>query len=233
MTQLAFDISLPPNYQEEEYLVAKCNRDAWATLQQWDTAQEHCMLLRGPAASGKTHLAHIWAQRNNARILPAASLTKHSAFSEQLFILQQTHCLVLEDVDAIGDETTLFHLLNFMRETDDYRLLITGRSEAHWGSFILPDLRSRLQALPQAEIQQPDDALLMALLVKNFQDKQVDISQSSLGFLLPRIERSFAGVKQTIEALDQHAIAKKRPITRHLIQEVLTQASLSVNNAKL
>ncbi len=223
MNQLAFDISLPPNYKEEDFLVAKCNREAWASLQQWDTDALSCALLKGPKSSGKTHLAHIWAQRNKAAIISADSLIEED-HPQSLFKQLETTHLVVENAEQQSNEKSLFHLLNFMRDTTDYRLLLTVDVEACWGGFPLPDLRSRLQALPQTEIQEPDDALLTALLVKSFQDKQVEISHASLGYLLPRIERSFHGVKNIIEKLDQHAIAKKSAITRSLIQEVLTES---------
>lgn len=223
MSQLAFDISLPPNYKEEDFLVAKCNRDAWAALQQWDNDKTTCSLIKGPKSSGKSHLAHIWAQKNHAKIMGAYSLSNETS-PENIFEEQNSKNLVIEDCEKLEDESTLFHFLNFMRNNINYRLLLTVDEQACWNGFELADLRSRLQALPQAEIHQPDDALLTALLVKSFQDKQVDISQTSLGYLLPRIERSFDGVKNIIEKLDQHAIAKKRPITRSLIQEVLTQS---------
>lgn len=219
MNQLAFDISLPPSYREEDFLVAKCNRAAWAALEQWDRDATACMLIKGPSASGKTHLAHIWAERNNATFKDASELMADNA-PENLF---ETENLVIENCELVGDADSLFHLLNFMRGNIQHRLLLTVNSAACWNAFSLPDLRSRLQALPQAEIYEPDDALLTALLVKSFQDRQVEISQTSLGYLLPRIERSFNGLKQLIETIDKHAIAKKRPITRSLIQEVLTK----------
>jgi len=229
MNQLPLDISLPPSYQEEDFLVAKCNRAAWSALEQWDREQTACALIRGPAASGKTHLAHIWAQRNNAAIMGATALMAESE-PQAVFDRRHTKQLVIENIENLASEQSLFHLLNFVKSTPDYRLLLTLDSHGGWERFTLPDLRSRLQALPQAEIHEPDDTLLTALLVKAFQDRQVEISQTSLGYLLPRIERSFDGLFRLIEALDKHAIAKKRPITRSLIQEVLTKLPLSVTS---
>lgn len=220
MGQLPLDISLPPSYLEEDFLVAKCNRDAWAALEQWDREQIPCALVKGPTASGKTHLANIWAARNNANIINAASLNTNS---EPQSLFENSTNLAVENCENIANEQFLFHLLNFMRNNSQYRMVLTANVDACWNSFTLPDLRSRLQALPQATIKQPDDVLLTALLVKSFQDRQIDISHISISYLLPRIERSFEGLRKIIDALDKHAIAKKRPITRALIQEVLTK----------
>ncbi|MDG1286472.1 MAG: hypothetical protein P8P30_02785 [Rickettsiales bacterium] len=221
MSQLPLDISLPPRYAEDDFLVAECNQAAWSALQQWDKDSLACGLIKGAKSSGKTHLAHIWADRNNATVIEAATLINNSE-PEKLFTAHNTQNLAIDNAQMIPDAASLFHLLNFLQGNTHYRLLLTVDTSACWDHFTLPDLRSRLQALPQTEIHEPDDALLSALLVKSFQDKQVAISQASLTYLIPRIERSFDGVKQVIDALDKHAIAKKRPITRVLIQEVLT-----------
>ena len=217
--QLPLDISLPPSYLEDDFLIAKCNRSAWSALDKWDRDGAACAIIKAPASSGKTHLAHIWAERNNAKILNASELTSDTS-PQDLFADCST--LVIDNCENIADEKTFFHLLNFMQNNSQYRLLLTVNNGSCWDKFNLPDLRSRLQALPQSEISEPDDILLTALLVKSFQDRQVDISQISLSYLLPRIERSFYGLKKMIDALDKHAIAKKKPITRNLIQEVLT-----------
>ncbi len=220
MNQLAFDITLPPNYTEEDFLVAKSNHSAWAALQQWDNQRESIALIRGPKSCGKTHLAHIWANRNNGRIIDGESLK--AEISPEAFF-QHTAAIVIDDCENMVNESMLFHLLNFTKNHPHFRVLLTAKQSACWDGFTLPDLRSRMQALAQTQINEPDDTLLTALMVKSFQDKQIEISLSSLGYLLPRIERSFDGLKRIIDALDKHAIAKKKPITRSLIQEVLTQ----------
>lgn len=220
MNQLAFDISLPPNYGEENFLVTACNRDAWNALKQWDADGDSSALIKGPKSSGKTHLAHIWAAKNNATTLPITALVEDT--SPASLFEQYSNNLVLDDVQDTPSEAALFHLLNHLKNHPEHRVLLVVDEAACWEQFTLPDLRSRLQALPQASIMQPDDVLLTALLVKHFQDRQVEISQTSLGYLLPRIERSFEGVQSIIEALDKHAIAQKKPITRSLIQQVLT-----------
>ncbi len=222
MGQLPLDISLPPSYAEENFLVSQCNQAAWDALEQWDKDSLSCVLLKGPKSSGKTHLAHIWASRNGAAVLDGASIDLNHE-PERLFVGQKTQHLVIDNAEGTKDEHTLFHLLTFLRGNEQYRLLLTLDQSACWNHFSLPDLRSRLQALPQTKIHEPDDVLMSALLIKSFQDKQVEISQASLTYLLPRIERSFDGIKRVIDALDKHAIAKKHPITRALIQEVLTE----------
>ena len=85
----------------------------------------------------------------------------------------------------------------------------------------LKDLSSRLLACPAIGIGPPDDALIGAVMVKQFTDRQVKIDPEVLTFLLARMERSFAAVSQLVAALDQAALAEKRRITVPLAREVL------------
>ena len=219
MNQLAFDISLQPSFAEDDFLVSTCNEEAWQALTLWDKKQEPCALIKGPKSSGKTHLSYIWKRWHNAEYLEAWTLQQETD-PQQLFH-GRTH-LIIENCEQVADESSLFHLLNFMRNNPQKRLLLTVHDEACWNGFALPDLRSRLQALPQATLHEPDDHLLQNLLLKYFHDRQISISESSLNYLLPRIERHFEQAKQTVEAIDRHAFEKKCAINRKLIQEVLT-----------
>ena len=86
------------------------------------------------------------------------------------------------------------------------------------------DLASRLKALPVVAVSAPDDALLRALLVKLFADRQLNVDESLLSYVTTRIERSFAAARATVAQLDQEAMRQKRPLTRTLAAELLRSA---------
>ena len=218
MTQLTFDIALPPSYAEDDYLVSPCNQQAWSSLGIWEQQQLSVGLISGPKACGKSHLAHIWRKQQQALFIKGSELG--SQLPQDIFAAKTR--LVIDDCHLIPSQETLFHLLNYLRNHPTHRMLLTLDETACWQHFTLPDLRSRLQALPQSKISEPDDALINALLMKFFRDKQVEVTQSAIDYLLPRIERSFAGIHTLLESLDETAIAQKKPITRSLIQQSLT-----------
>jgi len=103
-------------------------------------------------------------------------------------------------------------------------VLITARSAPTSWSVGLPDLASRLRVIPVVELSAPDDALLRAVLVKLFADRQLVVDESLIGYLATRIERSFAGARAAVEQLDREALRQKRPVTRALAAELLSQA---------
>ncbi len=123
---------------------------------------------------------------------------------------------MIEDL-ASGDfdERALFHLLNLSREEHAF-ILLTTRTVPAWWAVAIPDLASRLRALPLLTLASPDDTLLRAVLVKLFTDRQLMVEESLIGYLLPRLERSFAAAEAAVRRLDSEALRLKRPVTRAL-----------------
>jgi chromosomal replication initiation ATPase DnaA len=130
-----------------------------------------------------------------------------------------TGALVVEDIAAGAfDERALFHLLNLAREQGAF-VLLTARTAPV--TFAILDLASRLKALPVVAIMPPDDALLRAVLVKLFADRQLAVDEGLIGYVATRIERSFAAARAVVARLDQEAMRHKRPLTRVFAAEVL------------
>ncbi len=129
--------------------------------------------------------------------------------------------LVVEDLDrGIADEKALFHLLNRARESK-LAVLLTSRVPPGEQEFRIPDLRSRLRALPLVEVQPPDETLLKAVLVKLFADRQLNVEPPVIDYLSLRMERSMAAANRIVAAVDRLALAKQRKVTRPLAAEAL------------
>lgn len=176
----------------------------------------------GPAGSGKTHLAHVWAARAGARLLSAEALP-----GLDLGTVPDCGRLVVEDADRLADlglftgeaEEKLFHLCN--RLAAGGSLLVSGREPPGRWTVRLPDLASRLAATTIARLEAPDDDLLGAVLVKLFADRQLAVTPDLVQFLLARMERSFAAAEDLVTALDRAGLATQRPVTARLAAEVL------------
>lgn len=222
--QIPLDLPHRPHYAREDYLVAEANAVALATVERFPEQPGGTLALVGPPGCGKTHLAHIWAARQGAAWLDVETV-RQSPLADRLppggaAVLEAAAALVGE---RAGEEA-LFHLLNLARERRA-ALLLTGRQPpARWGAA-LPDLRSRLAALPVATIGAPDDALLGAVLVKLFADRQLAVGEGVVAFLLGRMERSLASARELVTAIDRMALAARRPITVPLAAEALKQQS--------
>jgi chromosomal replication initiation ATPase DnaA len=212
--QLALALDHAESFAREDFLSGPSNAVALALIEAWPDWSHRMVMLTGPEGSGKSHLAAVWAQGAGARLVAARALEEANVPSALA-----TGALVVEDIAAGAfDERALFHLLNLAREHEAF-VLLTARSVPV--TFAIRDLGSRLKALPVAAIMPPDDALLRAVLVKLFADRQLAVDEGLIGYVVARIERSLAAARAVVARLDQEAMRHKRPLTRTFAAEIL------------
>jgi len=216
LTQLMLDLPHRAALGAEDFLVSDCNIAAVKLIDSWHKWQEAAQLLIGPPSSGKTHLARVWQARSGARLLDAKMLD--TKFIDDV---REGTPLVIEDADRSAyDERALFHLLNLAREKQLFVLLSARCAPSRW-NISLPDLTSRLKAVPIVEIGAPDDALLRMVMLKHFADRQLDVDPKVLEFLALHIDRSLQAAATAVEAVDRLALATGRKINRQLVVEAL------------
>lgn len=211
--QLPLGFTSPAAMGEGDFIPAETNKEALAWVNRWPEWPAHGLILIGPAGSGKTHLAHIWSARAKA------------AFATSLDLPAEPR-LVLEDADrwitGPNCEEKLFHLLNHIAANKGYLLITASDVPSQW-AVKLPDLRSRLLALPATHIEAPDDATLIALMGKLFSDRQLQVNAEVLDYLVRRIERSYSAAAGVVVALDAASLATNRAVTLPLAREVLAR----------
>ena len=214
--QLTFDLPVRPALGREDFFVSPANALAVTTLDQPELWPNGKLLLIGPEGAGKTHLAMVFAARTGAQVIGAGNLAAAD--------LPEAAALVIENADTVaGDtaaETALFHLHNHMTGRGGLLLLTAARAPRDWG-LTLADLQSRMAATATATLLPPDDALLGAVLVKLFADRQLQVAPGFIGWLVRRIDRSFATARAVVAALDAEALATKRPINSTLAATLL------------
>ena len=177
------------------------------------------MLLIGPAGSGKSHLAHVWAARSKARILSETDIAGDlSACVEAAAVIDGA------DEPALP-EAPLFHLLNLVREKGSW-LLVTARQPADRWNLSTPDLLSRLRLAPSVTIEAPDEALVRMVLVKLFDDRQIRVDAGLIDYLTLRVDRSLGAVRSVVERLDTLGLSQGRRITRAMAFDVLRALQL-------
>jgi len=214
--QLAFALPHTESLSRDDFLEGPSNRAALSLVDRWPDWPSRVILLVGPDGSGKSHLATIWAQLAGARVISAHRLTEADV-PEAL----ATGALVVEDLVAGSfDQRALFHLMNMAREEQAF-VLITARAAPAGFAVTLPDLESRLRAVPVVALAAPDDQLFRALIVKLCADRQIIIDENVVGYLARRIERSVAAAREAVARLDAESLRLGRPVTRSLAAEVL------------
>ena len=208
--QLHLGLALAPSFRRDAFVVSAADRSAVARV---DELTEGALALVGPHGAGKSHLAGAWAHARGARVL--------SAVAELHTAPDGPGAVLVDDADAPGASDALrFFLINRAARPGCPLLLAARTPPAEWTTD-LPDLRSRLKALAVAELSEPDDMALEALLRRFFRERGVAPSPELIGFLLRRIERSARAAREVVAKLDDAAHAQGRAVGRSLAREVL------------
>ncbi len=229
-SQLALDFDHRPSLGGEDFLIAPPNAEAVRWLDAWPDWPGPALVIFGPAGSGKTHLAQVFQAKSNARRVTPADLVE----SHPSAYLGDVPAAILEDADGImgvdggappddtNPEEAVLHLYNHLAESGRHLMLTAKQPPARWG-IGLKDLASRLNTASQAGIGAPDDALIAAVLVKQFADRQLKIDADVISFMLTRMERSFEAARAMVAAIDALALRQRRNITVALVRQVLDQ----------
>lgn len=221
--QIPMDLPLRPARGRDAFFVAPSNAAALAAVEGWRDWPDGKLVLIGPEGAGKTHLAHVWAADIGAEIVAAPRLP-----DLPLPDLAATGAVVIEDGETLGQapagraaaEEALFHLHNLLAEAGG-RLMLTARVPVRDWRLGLPDLHSRLSAATAVRIDPPDEALLQAILIKLFADRQLTVAPGLIGWMVMRMPRTLAAAGQLVAMLDARALAEARAVTRPMAQEAI------------
>lgn len=206
MTQLVLPLEVRSAQGRDDFIVAPGNARAVAFIDSFPNWPAPAAALHGPPASGKSHLAAVWADKSGATVMDAADLNSGIPDGP----------LVVENVGAGVAEAPLFALL----ERGAPLLLTSLMSPSEW-PFTLPDLVSRSRALLAFALWAPDDALLMGLAVKLFADRQLAVPESVVAHMIRSLERSPGAIRDFVARADAAALQSKRPVNISLIKDLL------------
>ena len=220
--QLPLDLPTRMATGRDAFFISPANAMALATLDGHNSWPSGKLALIGPKGAGKTHLAHVWAADTGAAMICASDLA-----DSDIPTLASTRFVVVEDADDIATlsdaraaEEALFHLHN-LTLAEGGRLLVTAAVPPSAWHLTLPDLASRMQATTVTRLDAPDDALLAALMVKQFDDRQIAITPALIDYLVRRIDRSAEAARAIVDRLDRAALAQGKGVTRALAARLL------------
>lgn len=208
MEQLALDLGTvaePP-----ATVIGRCNEAAYRIMGDWPRWPQRALMVRGPAGSGKSHLARVFVERSGGTLVQGATLS-----AADVLMLAATPVAVDGVEDA--DERALFHLLNAVQAAGTTVLLTGGTGS----EVALADLASRLRAVPEVMLDAPDDALLSRVLIGAFHARQLPAEAAVIAYLMTRMERTLHAAQAAVAMMDRAGLAQRRGPTRPLAARVL------------
>ena len=204
LNQLLLNFQHKDSFRYEDYYVSKSNFYAFNLIDTWPKWEKNFLNLCGEKYSGKSHLTNIFKKKNKALKIKANSLN-NLQFKE----IKIYENIVLDNLDKDVDENLLYSLFNIV-DQDNKFLIINSIKPVNEIDFKLKDLRSRCKNCLIAKIDNPDDDLIFALILKNFSDRQIIIDKKLIDFIVKRIERSYGKIFQFIYKIDEISLKKKK-----------------------
>jgi len=215
LNQLLLKFDLKQNYKNDDFYVNKNNFFAFSLIEKWPRWEKNILNIYGEKYCGKTHLSNIFKKKYNAFKVPAKEFK-----NENLKDFKIHENLILDDFDDNVDEKLMYTLFNIADQDNKY-ILINSLVPINQIRFKLDDFASRARNCLFAKIENPDDELIFAILLKNFSDRQIIIEKKLIEFIIKHIDRSYKKIYEFIYKIDEISLKKKKSIDFKIIKEAL------------
>ena len=215
LNQLLLELDYKTNFNEHDFYLSKSNSNAFNLINRWPDWDKKILNISGEKFSGKSHLANIFKLKSKA------FLVKGNEIDNSIFKSIKLHeSIIIDDIEECNQEEILYSIFNLIDQDSKY-LLINSSKPINEIKYRLPDLTSRSKNCLYAVIENPDDELLFAIILKNFSDRQIKIEKKIINFIISRIDRSYRKIDEFIYKIDELSLKKKKPINLKTIKEIL------------
>ena len=215
MDQLTFKFPFKTNYFKEDFYVSANNFEAYKLIETWPKWSSRFINIFGPSGCGKTHLANIFKKKINSFFIRASDLNNNS-----LPLIKLKECFIIDEYQNNIDEKLFYSILNQCYLSNQY-IIINSLKPIQNFKIKLNDLRSRFVSFVNIGIDLPTDELIKVIISKNFSDKQVKIDNKLLDYILKNIDRSYEGIFDLIDKLDNLSLSTGKSININLIKKAL------------
>ena len=215
LNQLLLDFDYEQNFKDDDFYVGKSNFYPFELINNWPKWEKNFLNISGEKFSGKTHLTNIFLKKFNGIRVESILLN-----DENLKAIKPYQNVVLEDLNLDVNEKLIYTLFNII-DQDNKFLLITSSNPITEIDFKLEDLKSRTKNCLLAKIENPDDELMFALILKNLSDRQITLDKKLIDFIIKRVERSYGKIFEFIYKIDEISLKKKKSIDFKIINEAL------------
>ena len=215
LNQLLLDFGHKKNFNEHDYYVSKSNYFAFNIIDKWPKWEKRILNIYGEKFSGKTHLANIFKLKSNALLININKIDNNAFNKIKLF-----ESIIIDNFRNDFKEELIYSIFNLVDQDNKY-LLINSLEPINEFKFKLPDMVSRSKNCLVAKIENPDDELIFAIIIKNFSDRQIKLEKKIIEFIINRIDRSYSKIYEFIYKIDELSLKKKKPINLKTIKEIL------------
>ena len=215
LNQLLLDLNYKQNFNDHDFYVSESNYFAFNIIDKWPKWEKKILNICGEKFSGKTHLANIFKSKSKALLINYNKIDENVFNNIKLF-----DNIIIDDFNNNFDEKLIYSVFNLVDQDNKY-MLINSEQPISEIKFNLPDMISRSKNCLVAKIENPDDELIFAIIIKNFSDRQIKLEKKIIEFIINRIDRSYSKIYEFIYKIDELSLKKKKPINLKTIREIL------------
>jgi chromosomal replication initiation ATPase DnaA len=215
LNQLLLDFNYDQNFKDDDFYVGKSNYYTFEIINKWPKWEKNILNISGEKFSGKTHLVNIFLKK-----FDGIKIESNLFNNGDLKTIKPFQCIVLEDLTLEIDENLIYTLFNII-DQDNKFLIVTSNKPIVEIDFKLQDLRSRTKNCLLAKIENPDDELMFAIILKNLSDRQITLDKKLIDYIIKRIDRSYSKIFEFIYKIDEISLKKKKSIDFKIINEAL------------
>ena len=215
LNQLILSFDHEQNFKNLDFYVSKSNAHVFNLINNWQTVNEKFLNIIGEKFCGKSHLINIFLEKNKGLKINSDELNNHYLKKMKFY-----KNVIIEDITPNINEQLFYSLINIV-EAENKSLIVTSDVSIVEMNFKLPDLKSRSKNFTLTSIENPDDDLIFALVLKNLSDRQISIDKKLIDYIIKRIDRSYSNISDFIYTIDQLSLKKKKSIDFKIIKEAL------------
>ena len=215
LNQLILSFDHEQNFKNLDFYVSKSNSHVFNLINSWQMVNEKFLNISGEKFCGKSHLINIFLEKNKGLKINSDELNNH--YLKKIKFYKN---IVLEDITSNINEQLFYSLINIV-EAENKSLIVTSDVSIVEMNFKLTDLKSRSKNFTLTSIENPDDDLIFALVLKNLSDRQISIDKKLIDYIIKRIDRSYSNISDFIYTIDQLSLKKKKSIDFKIIKEAL------------
>ena len=215
LNQLILSFDHEQNFKNLDFYVTKSNAHVFNLINNWQKINEKFLNIIGEKFCGKSHLINIFLEKNKGLKINSDELNNHYLKKMKFY-----KNIIIEDITPNINEQLFYSLINIV-EAENKSLIVTSDVSIVEMNFKLTDLKSRSKNFTLTSIENPDDDLIFALVLKNLSDRQISIDKKLIDYIIKRIDRSYSNISDFIYTIDQLSLKKKKSIDFKIIKEAL------------
>ena len=213
-------------FKNNDFYVSNKNELAYKMIKKWPEWPTQVVYIYGSEKCGKSLVCKLWKDISRGIYINKKNfLEKLIAQNDLTYI--QNHNWIIDDVDYIISfednkyEEKILNLINIIKTSRKNNILMTSRKMPRFLDSGLKDLISRISSATVIEMRDPDEILLKKIIEKYLNERNIQINNESLDYLINRIERSYKSALKFAKQIDIMSLEKKTKINKSFLKSIL------------